>query len=657
MTVPLLSDRERWLLEACLREPAEARAAFAAWQPFANPAEMQGRELRLVPLLEANLRRAGLQDPQLQGTGLGWLRGQAKHVWLTGALRRRALQQALLTLDAAGVAVVLMKGAALLARWPEAAAGRPTGDFDLLLPPEQLHAAMAALRAIGWQAPPPALVTAADLQHFHAQGLTDSTGGCIDLHWRPAEAIADPGHAAGVAARAQSLPFLGSTRRIAGLTDHLFVLLAHAFHDSVIARHDWVAEVALLLRHAEPAAWDWPLFQALCQGYRLQAWAAAALGLVAEVARLTLPAGALPPRRWKPLQWREVATRQSIAPGPLARWSRRRGQAARGTALVPPLSAGVPSAVLRRALRQAPPPEALALLPPGGFDLSQDAGAASFRHGWSMPEPQGRWTDGEAALLLMRIAAPPGQPLPLRLRLFPDHLPETPGFTAHLWAGGTTTLWRCEAGQPLPDVWALEGVPLLWRGTAILPLLFRFEGLPGLRERARRGLDQRRLGLHLQRLDWGEPVALPWLDRPLLLADPAVAAMAWSGWGEAEADGRWTLGPEARLRLRLPERNVPTGLRLEIASGFAAGAAGQAVELLLDDMPAGAFTLPLKGGAAAPGLLPGGAVTLALPPRPGAVLELRLRIARPTSPRGLRLSEDRRALGLMLRRLVPLGAG
>src|SRR5579871_6200719 len=123
-----VADRDRWLLEACLRADGRAVEAFAEWRRFANPDRMDGRELRLMPLLHENMRRLGLSDERL-----AWIGGQAKHIWLAGALRRRKFVEALGVLRGAGVEFALMKGAALTARFPEAVKTRPSGDFDLLV--------------------------------------------------------------------------------------------------------------------------------------------------------------------------------------------------------------------------------------------------------------------------------------------------------------------------------------------------------------------------------------------------------------------------------------------------------------------------------------------------------------------------------------------
>ncbi|MGA8448489.1 MAG: nucleotidyltransferase family protein, partial [Roseiarcus sp.] len=160
-----LPDRARWLLEACLRDDGRAVEAFGKWRRFADPDRMEGRELRLTPLLHANMRRLGLSDQKL-----AWIGGQAKHIWLTGVLRRRKLLPVLDVLEGAGVDFVLIKGAALTARFPKAVGTRPMGDFDLLIRRSSARAAMAILNASGWRGAIGAAFSDADLNRYHAMG-------------------------------------------------------------------------------------------------------------------------------------------------------------------------------------------------------------------------------------------------------------------------------------------------------------------------------------------------------------------------------------------------------------------------------------------------------------------------------------------------------
>ena len=242
-----LPDRARWLLEACLRDDSRAVESFGKWRRFANPDRMEGRELRLTPLLHANMTRLGFSDQKL-----AWIGGQAKHIWLTGMLRRRELMPVLDMLEGGRIDFALIKGAALLARFPKAVGARPMGDFDLLIDRSSARAALAILNASGLRGVIGSAFSDADLNRFHAVGLSSPSGTCVDLHWRPAASIASPRHAEGVRERAVAASLEGRPVLVASATDHLFILLCHAFHDDLERRNEWIADVDLLFRLIAP---------------------------------------------------------------------------------------------------------------------------------------------------------------------------------------------------------------------------------------------------------------------------------------------------------------------------------------------------------------------------------------------------------------------
>ena len=130
-----------------------------------------------MPMLLANLMRLGVDDPLLP-----WLRGVAKHVWLTGMLRRAAVRGALDQLAAAAIPIVLVKGSALLARWQDQFDTRPMGDFDLLVPPDHAFNALTALTNVGWSGPPISTIDDTAFDAFHAFCVSRPHDIAIDVH-------------------------------------------------------------------------------------------------------------------------------------------------------------------------------------------------------------------------------------------------------------------------------------------------------------------------------------------------------------------------------------------------------------------------------------------------------------------------------------------
>lgn len=516
----LLAPPERQLLHACLGEGEAARAAFAAWRPHGQPGTLDGRYLRLMPLLHANLTRLGVEDPMLN-----WLRGLSKHNWLIGLLRKQRVEEVLAAFAAAELPVVLIKGAALLARWPAQTDTRPMGDFDLLAPAGRMREALAILRGIGWQAPAPHLLSAGDLAQGHAIGVRARQDIWIDLHWRPAAAVGDPAHAEAVLARAVPGRFGGREVAVAGLADHLFVLLAHAFFNAADRRIDWVAEAAALLDRAGGAL-DWRLFGTLTQRYRLQSWNRLALAEIAGFMETALPAEAWPEPgssklRWGAVERREIAARAADPPTAVdaairAVGDRRRGAHGSGPAVADPLLlmalGGLPAvgrllkppALLRLAGLGGLNLASLGRIGDAGFTVDTDDAGTSFLAGWSGPERSGRWSDGAQAWALFAVPAhaPGAVTVILRINGIPAALaPVIPQTDAKIWLGGATHRVGFEDGITPPGPVTLGGRILRWRGRNVLPLAIRITSELDPLKRGMNTSDKRRLGLFLEAIE------------------------------------------------------------------------------------------------------------------------------------------------------------
>jgi hypothetical protein len=652
-----LADRARWLLEACLRDDSRAVEAFGKWRRFADPERMEGRELRLTPLLYANMKRLGLSDQKQ-----AWIGGQAKHIWLSGALRRRKLMPVLDMLEGAGVDFILIKGAALMARFPKAVGTRPMGDFDLLVQRSSARAAMAILNASGLRGPVGAAFSDADLNRYHATALTDRSGTCVDLHWRPAASIATPGHADGVRERSVAASLEGRPVSVASATDHLFILLCHAFHDDLERRNEWIADLDLLFRLVPPEDWDWPLFHRLAQEHQLDRWMRKALATTQAITGRPPPLGAFKHLGATPtwrgmLQNREIALRGLPASSSFDRIARANGRKARGFAGDAIDRTLKPERAVALALAGQP------LTPPGTDRTGRFAfpDTIVFLEGWSFPEDGWRWTEADVCVFCVPVAlGKAGEPFQMRMRL--AALPELRSrLTARAWPGGEVETLAF-GSAPEAEVFVVNG-RLLPRTDgeergALGVLWLRLDGLFTPPEQLAFG-DVRRLGLRADQIEalLASEIAarLPTLDRPLPLGGPESDLMAWTGWGAPKGFGRWTVGAESRLRFRRPAGGGGTvnAVAIEIGQVFSAG--GPVVfEVQAGSAAPGHFQFPEAAGLVR-GPAPGGVVTAPLPPceADDAPVEISIRIRDPASPHELGLGEDRRKLGLAVTSIAP----
>ena len=650
------------LLRACLLQGSAARDAFSAWKRHASPQDMEGRYVRLMPLLYRNLQHLGIDDALLP-----WLRGLAKHTWLTASLRLQVVLKEIAALHDANIPVVLIKGTALLARWPEAMDTRVAADIDLLVPAERALDALRIFRANGWTVPPPEFVSAIDFQKFHAFGLLRSPNLWIDVHWRPSAAIGDPELGRAVLARSLETKLEHISIRVVDLTDHLFLLLAHAFVDAAEARIDWAAELAFILRQRD-AKIDWGRFDGLVRQYWLDDWRHRAFGFVETVAEIALPKAAFGNSNRHPykfLERREYFARAKKARSPLDELLCQFGDVCRGErgALRQVLDANVLAQaarfpVLRHLLTPAvcfrliklshARADDLALIPLRGLDLTRDPPENSFLSGWSYGEPIGRWTDAQAAWALFRVPAHVYNLLPVRMRLGTASSPKGPILRAKAWAGDKACRWEFGPAPCWGEYRTITGRVRHWAGARILPLFIEFEGNIDRESRGRTDPDGRSIGLLLSRIEFAHLTNVSAFDELDLVESGSTDRILWSGWGHAEPAGRWTVGHEARLLLNLSNRTRSAkALRLYLSAVFTAGPGiPQPVQAFVNGTPSPPTLLHIK--EVPPYLDVPLSETTVLQDE---LVDIRLRIGRPISPYRLAMSNDRRELGIMIKSL------
>lgn len=222
----------------------------------------------MPPLLVCDEDTFQAAVPLLAGTGaggLGWWRARLSSLRDTpGAERLReihrkqvvenALKEGLAVriitaLRNAGVEPILVKGWAISRLYPEPGL-RPTGDVDLLIPPEQVDTAYEAVEE--WESGRMTF----DLQYQDYRKLRDRT--LEDLY-----------------RRSTLVPLEGATVRVLGPEDHLALVCLHFLRHGAY-RPLWLCDVALLVERAGPD-FDWDV----CLGTDqvLRSWLTGVIGL------------------------------------------------------------------------------------------------------------------------------------------------------------------------------------------------------------------------------------------------------------------------------------------------------------------------------------------------------------------------------------------
>lgn len=244
------------LWAACRREPLadEVNDAIAQGADLGLAADIAVVE-RVSPLLWRALQRAGVPTD-----GQPWATSLQQDAARCHAQSRLTLPRvgalALAPLLEAGLEALVIKGGAVAGRYPDLAL-RPMDDIDLILPPDQIESAVAALKTTGWirYVSPARRPHEVDMTHPALPGLP------IDLHrglatWR---SRANRLTSEQLWAARQKTTLHGVSAFVLPPEPELVMLAAHAakpFH--TFSRLVWTVDIAVVVADAEAnGGLDW----------------------------------------------------------------------------------------------------------------------------------------------------------------------------------------------------------------------------------------------------------------------------------------------------------------------------------------------------------------------------------------------------------------
>lgn len=340
---PWPSADELLLLQAALLEGSPAAAAWRRYRslhPGVDHLDYDG--YRVLPQLSRNLRSIDPDDP-----AMGRLAGVYRHAWYANQQLLYQGAQAVAALQEAGIPVMLLKGAALVALYLPQVALRPMDDVDILVKPGDTERALRVLGDAGWQAAEGLrLDTAMRLRHSLA--LVGPRGSQLDLHWA---AIFPRSNDSGLWADAVPASLNRVPTLAPSATDLLVLTCAHGVSWGP-APLRWIADALIVLRCASEQV-DWEKLIDAARSERLVLDLQDALAFLAAHFDVEIPAGVLrrlrstPPR---PADRLLYAIRVS-EPRPGTAWTllwkaAQRWDAVRRLAVAPALAPGTPADVL-----------------------------------------------------------------------------------------------------------------------------------------------------------------------------------------------------------------------------------------------------------------------------------------------------------------------
>ncbi len=450
-----LTAKDVHLLRAALLDGPGVAADFAAWREGLDLADIDYGWSRLLPLVQRNLARCQIDDPWLER-----MRGIRRLYWARNLTLLHRVRPALAGLAGAGVPVILLKGAGIIAAFGDSVDLRPMDDVDIMVPPDRLAEVVDMLATLGWrpkEMPPCSAAAMVALTSTAGWPFIDPDGTELDLHWRALNLDGRISNDLGFRRRATPARLAGQPVLVLAPADQLLHVCVHAVAWAGFSSLRWAADAALIIRAGQDRL-DWPT---LCAEARRRGFATLmhdCLHFLAAELSVPVPRAVLRELR-REARFTERLEARIARGNPLTRSMPHRlaaklityrrtdpelpGQPWR-RAVMPFLrqvleagsNAGMPGLLLFHLLRRPgwlrralgvdrrlrrggghrPPGDPWPAVPaPLGatLDLTQGAASACLLGWWSFADARdgGRWTSGPEARILWDVAGAPGTDL------------------------------------------------------------------------------------------------------------------------------------------------------------------------------------------------------------------------------------------------------
>ena len=266
------------LLIAALADLETARQAWREWSARQDLADATSPEIRLLAAVARRMPELAPEmalDPRLVGS--------RRYIWTETQMTLGATRPLLAAMQAQGLRLMLMKGAARLSADPMLAQERALRDIDVLVHPDDWERAFRLALREGWKIPGSTEFDPARLRRRHAIGLISpqlNVSGEFDLHRHALWECRNEGQDAGLWERAVPVRFLNIDVLRPCVTDLAMVTLAQSmlYSPSPQAAH-WALDVDPAIRTGKI---DWSLLLSEAHKRRIELYIAAPLLMLRE---------------------------------------------------------------------------------------------------------------------------------------------------------------------------------------------------------------------------------------------------------------------------------------------------------------------------------------------------------------------------------------
>jgi putative nucleotidyltransferase-like protein len=277
-------ETEELLLRAALLPGDPGAAAWAAVRPRIDVDRLPGELHRLIPPLAKALAARGVEDPDLPR-----LKGVYQFSWYRNQLLLADAAVLLGALEAAGVATMLLRGAAMVIAYHGDAGIRPMNDLDVLVQPSQLEHGRRIAAAEGWRP----VATATPLERREAATtLCNRQGRVVRMHWQPSRNLSLPDEAREPFwKRSTEVTVQHVATRVPSPAAHLVQACIDGARANSGSNLRWITDVAVLLgADSEP---DWDVVVSEARRHHVALLVAEALRYLVQALHAKVPADAV----------------------------------------------------------------------------------------------------------------------------------------------------------------------------------------------------------------------------------------------------------------------------------------------------------------------------------------------------------------------------
>jgi hypothetical protein len=245
------------LLRAALLQGRDALEAWDAWKSHADIDRLEPGAYRLLPLLYQNLKRHAVHHPHMN-----IFRGVYRKTWYENQMLFHTIASLLRSFHVAGIAVMVLKGAALTLLCYKDYGIRPMNDIDILVRPEHAVRAVYLLKELGWL-PIDFMPTEEYMSVSYSHGFRNNAGQECDLHWHVLSQCRKAHDDDVFWQDADEVKIHDATAYVLNPTDQLLHVCIHGARWNITPPIRWIADAVTILNNHSPLIdWDRLILQA-----------------------------------------------------------------------------------------------------------------------------------------------------------------------------------------------------------------------------------------------------------------------------------------------------------------------------------------------------------------------------------------------------------